>query len=96
MDSVEEIVANKTRALVGRQELRDLVDLYFLEQAGFRVEDYLEDAATKDAGVSPAVLAWLLASFPIGDDLPGGIAASELKRFAQDLEHRMRNRSWPG
>jgi hypothetical protein len=38
MDPVEEIVANKICALLGRAEIRDLVDLHALEHAGFPVE----------------------------------------------------------
>ncbi len=34
IDSPEEILANKLTALVGRQEERDIVDVYFLEQTG--------------------------------------------------------------
>jgi hypothetical protein len=46
-DPVEEIVANKICALLGRAEVRDLVDLYFLDRAGFPVEQFLGDAQRK-------------------------------------------------
>src|SRR5262249_10969596 len=60
MDPVEEIVANKICALLGRAELRDVVDLYCLDAAGFRLERFLGDAQRKDGGVTPAALAWVL------------------------------------
>ncbi len=44
MDPVEEIVANKICALLGRAEVRDVVDLHRLELAGFRIEQFLADA----------------------------------------------------
>lgn len=83
-----EIVANKIAALVGRSEVRDLVDLLALERLGLRVEEHLENAKKKDAGVSPATLAWLLSSIhaPAGVD---GATREELEAFIRDLEQRM-------
>ena len=52
--------ANKLAALLGRSELRDLVDLYFIEQAGLPAIEGLSDAVAKDAGMDPAWLAWAL------------------------------------
>ncbi|MGH7264742.1 MAG: nucleotidyl transferase AbiEii/AbiGii toxin family protein [Candidatus Rokuibacteriota bacterium] len=89
-DSVEEIVANKICALVGRSEIRDLVDLYFLEQAGFRVERFVADAARKDGGVTPATVAWILSRVTIPRTLPEGVDVETLRAFARDLEGRMR------
>ncbi len=60
VDPPEEILANKLTALVGRQEERDLVDVYFLEQRGYSVESALDAALAKDGGCTPATLAWLL------------------------------------
>jgi predicted nucleotidyltransferase len=95
-DSVEEIVANKICALVGRCETRDVVDLYFLERAGFRVEEYLEHAAKKDGGVTPATVAWVLSQFRITAPLPEGLSAGDLSDFVRDLERRMRRLAHPG
>jgi hypothetical protein len=60
IDPPQEILANKLCALLSRSELRDLVDVYALERAGFRVEDALPLARAKDAGLTPAQLAWVL------------------------------------
>jgi hypothetical protein len=89
-DAVEEIVANKLCALVGRSEIRDLVDLYFLERAGYAAERFVGDAARKDAGVTAATIAWLLSGLTIPSILPAGLEAATLQAFARDLEQRMR------
>jgi hypothetical protein len=94
-DSVEEIVANKICALVGRSEVRDLVDLYCLERAGYRAEDFLVEAARKDAGVTPATVAWILSGLTVPGDLPADIERERLEAFARDLEARMRRLAIP-
>jgi hypothetical protein len=89
-DAVEEIVANKICALVGRSEVRDLIDLYFLEQAGFPVERFVGDAARKDGGVTPATIAWIVSGLGVPSGLPEGLDADGLRAFLRDLEGRMR------
>ena len=95
-DSVEEIAANKICALVGRLEVRDLVDLYCLERAGFKVEDFLQDAMQKDGGVTPATIAWILSGLSVPAELPGGLSPEGLREFLRDLEARMRRLAVPG
>jgi len=95
MDPVEEIVANKICALLGRTEIRDVVDLYCLEMAGFEVEQFLADAQRKDAGVTPAALAWVLSELAVPDRLPGDVDAEKLRAFVVELEARMRRLSMP-
>ncbi len=97
IDPPEEVLVNELTALVGRTEERDLVDVYFLERAGFRVEDALAPALRKDGGCTPAQLAWLLAQVSIPDDaaLPGGVPAPELRRFLDDLIVRLRRAALP-
>jgi Nucleotidyl transferase AbiEii toxin, Type IV TA system len=95
-DSTEEIFVNKICALVGRSEVRDLVDVMCLEGTGLRVEDYLGAAKTKDAGVSPATLAWLLSQLYVPEKLPGATNREALKAYAASLEARMRNAARPG
>jgi hypothetical protein len=95
-DSVEEILANKICAFVGRAEVRDLVDLMALERAGHRIEEHLEAAARKDGGVTPATIAWLLSTATIPDAVPGGFDPDELRSFVSDLEARMRKLAAPG
>jgi hypothetical protein len=51
---------NKLCALLGRAELRDLVDLRALLEQGGNFEQALRDAPRKDGGFSPLTLAWVL------------------------------------
>lgn len=64
VESLADLRAGKLTCILSRSEPRDLVDLYFLDQAGFPPERDLEMALRKDAGIDPGVLAWLLAQFP--------------------------------
>jgi hypothetical protein len=97
VDSPEEILANKLTAIVGRAEERDLVDVYCLERAGFRIEDALAVALAKDGGCTPATLAWLLSevAIPDGLELPAGIAAAELRAYIGELVKRLRKLAMP-
>lgn len=95
MDSIEEIIANKVTTLASRSEIRDLVDLYCLEQAGYRIEDYLDEALQKDAGATPATIAWLLSTLRVPDRLPGGIPRDTIIAYASELEARLRKRAFP-
>ena len=72
VDSPAEILANKLSTLMSRGEVRDLVDVYFLEKAGFRTEDAMPMALRKDASVTPAQLAWVISQIEIRgqDDQP--------------------------
>jgi predicted nucleotidyltransferase component of viral defense system len=54
IDPADEILANKLAALVGRAEERDLVDIMFLERAGYSIDAALPVALAKDGGCTPA------------------------------------------
>jgi hypothetical protein len=98
LDHIAEIAANKLCALVGRAEIRDLVDVMLLERAGHRVEDSLVDAHAKDGGVTPATLAWVLSQLTVADnaELPGSVPVEELRGFIDDLQRRLRALAFPG
>jgi hypothetical protein len=91
IDPADEILANKLTALVGRAEERDLVDVMFLERAGYTVEAALPVALTKDGGCTPATLAWLLSevAIPDGVALSAGVSAHELRTYLVDLIKRL-------
>ena len=97
IDPPEEILANKLCTLLSRAELRDLVDVRALEQAGFPMERYFEAASQKDGGLTPGQLAWVLSEIRIGDDAqpPGGVSASELRDYLQDLRARLARMALP-
>ena len=94
---LREIVAGKLGALLGRCEIRDFVDLHALIAHGLDLEAALRDAAHKDAGVSPAVLAWLLDGLRIGPDavVPGRATPAQLEAFRKSIVQRLRTLSWP-
>jgi len=60
VDTPQEILVNKLCALLGRAELRDLVDVQGLLASGTDLKRALADAPRKDAGFSPLTLAWVL------------------------------------
>jgi hypothetical protein len=97
VDPPEEILANKLTALVGRAEERDVIDVYFLERAGYKVEDALAAALAKDGGCTPAQLAWTLSQIEIPDAarLPGGFEPRMLRGFLEDLVRRLRRAALP-
>jgi Nucleotidyl transferase AbiEii toxin, Type IV TA system len=60
VDTLREITANKLTALLSRAELKDVVDLYFIEKAGCDLLASIPDARAKDAGWDSAMVALLL------------------------------------
>ncbi len=91
VDPPEEIFSNKLCTLMSRAEVRDLVDVMFLERTGLRAEAYLEAAHAKDSGFTAAQLAWVLSQIAIGDDaaIPGDVRPDELRGFLHSLVERL-------
>ena len=97
VDSLTDMHANKITCLLSRTEPRDLVDLYFLDKIGLSTEDALPSALAKDAGVDPAILAFLLQDFPISP-LPillNTLNVEQLSGYRQHLAQRLRQMSVP-
>jgi hypothetical protein len=98
VDPPEELLANKLCAILGRSEPRDLVDLFFLEKAGLRALDALPAARRKDAGLTPAQLAWAISQVPL-DRLPEGLlvprSLDELRAFRERLRDALERLSFP-
>jgi hypothetical protein len=89
--SMREIAANKVCALLGRGEIRDLIDLRALLARGADLPVALADAAHKDGGVSAPTLAWIVDGIRIGADAPlAGVTAEELDAFRRELVQRLR------
>jgi len=97
IDPPEEILANKLCALLGRAEIRDLVDVPALELSGYSVESALPAAASKDAGLTPGQLGWVLSQITLGDDLnpPGRVSVQELRQYLDDLVARLARLAFP-
>lgn len=97
VESLADLRAAKLTCILSRSEPRDLVDLFFLDRAGFPPERDLPLALHKDAGIDPRVLGWLLGQFPI-EPLPRMLApltGEELKEFRDVLRERIRTMSVP-
>ncbi|MCP4657280.1 MAG: hypothetical protein GY856_17865 [bacterium] len=97
IDPPDEILVNKLNTIASRCEIKDLIDIISLEKAGFRVEDALDGALTKDGGCTPATLAWVLSQVEISEraELPGGIPAAELREYIEQLVRRLRRAAAP-
>ena len=92
VESLTDLRAAKLTCLLSRREPRDLVDVLFLERAGFKPEADLEMALRKDAGIDPAILAWLIAEFPT-EPLPEmlkPLTPDEVGRYRDELALRLR------
>jgi len=87
IDALREIAANKICTVLGRAQIKDLVDLKFILGSGISLAAALEDAAKKDAGVDAATLAWILDQLSISPDarLPGGVDPVALDVFRREL-----------
>jgi hypothetical protein len=97
VDLPAEILANKLCTLLSRGKVRDLVDVLFLERSGLRVEDALVPASSKDGGLTPAQLAWVLSQITVGSDarIPAGVTPVELRAFLEDLVSRLTRLAYP-
>ncbi len=92
VESLTDLRANKLTCILSRSEPRDLVDLCFLDRAGYPPDQDLELALRKDAGIDPGMLAWLLSKFPI-HPLPKMLVPfepGELRQYRDELAARLR------
>jgi predicted nucleotidyltransferase component of viral defense system len=98
VDTLNEIGVNKMCTLLSRSEIKDIIDLYYLEQAGFKIEDHIEDAKKKDGGFDPATISYLLSTVEISSVpqyLVKPLKVAELKEFINNLRKRMAEISYP-
>ena len=97
VESLADLRAAKLTCVLSRSEPRDLVDLLFLDRAGFPPERDLSLALRKDAGIDPRVLGWLLGQFPT-EPLPRmlvPLSVEELEEFRDALRERIRAATVP-
>jgi predicted nucleotidyltransferase component of viral defense system len=97
VDPLPEILVNKLTALAGRSEIRDLVDVRAIEDAGLNVEDVLPAVLRKDGGATPAIIAWVLSEITIPDEarLPGDVKPADLRDYRDALVTRLRRAAAP-
>lgn len=92
VDTLREIAANKVCTLLSRSEIKNLVDLHALVDAGVSLDQAFSDAELKDASADPATLAWILSELAIGAGarLPGGVDPAALITFRDALIPKLR------
>jgi hypothetical protein len=97
VDPAEEIFANKLCTLLGRSEIRDLVDARALEGLGLSLTEALAAGEKKDGGLTPGQLAWVLSQIRIGDEavIPGGVSPAELRDYLRGLIDRLARLAHP-
>lgn len=83
VDSIQEILVAKLAALLGRTELRDLIDVGAILETGADLAAAVRDAPKKDAGFSVLTLAWVLESF---ETEPLALASGATEEEANRLE----------
>ena len=91
VDSLEDLIANKLGAL-SRLEVKDLVDLYFLKQAGHDALAHIDDANKKDGGIDAATLAHILHQMPVDPSrltMIKAVSTSQLGEFRDELIDRL-------
>ena len=98
VDTLREMTANKLTTLLSRAELKDIVDLYFLEQAGVDILAAIPDAMAKDGGWEPAVVSMLLDGVRI-HEIPAWmirpLAVADLQAFVDRLRLALAERAIP-
>ncbi|HEV7405551.1 MAG TPA: nucleotidyl transferase AbiEii/AbiGii toxin family protein [Chthoniobacteraceae bacterium] len=98
VDTLREMVANKLTTLLSRTEVKDVVDLYFLEQAGHDLLAALPDAQAKDGGWEPAVVSMLLDGLQIAELPPWllrSVSVEELCEFIDRLRRALAAKALP-
>jgi len=98
VDTLDEIATNKVCTVVSRAEVKDYIDLYFLARAGYPLENYIEAAQRKDAGVSQATLAYLLSEFRLSkvpDFMIARISPAEVQGYFESLARKLAVESFP-
>lgn len=93
VEAPHQLLVNKLCALLGRSELRDLVDVRALFEAGGDLVRALADSPNQDGGFSPLTLAWCLQGLPL-DRLAPALGweepeVSAIERFRDELVERI-------
>ena len=90
IDSMHEILVNKLCALLGRSEIRDLVDVTAILAAGGDLSRAIDDAPKKDAGFSAVTLAWVLSRYPAARLAPSyGLNPDAMEQARASLEDEL-------
>lgn len=98
VDTLREIGANKLCTILGRSDVKDLIDLYFLDKAGFKPDDHIHDAQSKDGGFDAATFSYVLSQIHV-NEIPNllikSLSVTELRDFARTLQKRFAEHAYP-
>jgi predicted nucleotidyltransferase component of viral defense system len=98
VDTLPDIATNKVCTLLGRAEIKDYIDVYFLARAGYALEDYIQAAQRKDAGVSKATLAFVLSQVKLSkvpDFMIAPVDVAAVQEYFQSLAAKLAVESFP-
>ena len=98
VDTMHEIAVNKICSLLGRSEQKDVIDLFFLQKAGWDLKKLVAEASHKEGGVQPAILSWLLSQIRFEhapEYLIIQVSAKELNLFLNDFKNSLAESSFP-
>ena len=99
VDSLVNIAANKVTAILGRADVKDFIDLYFLiRRIGYDFDKLLEMAKQKDLGLTEFYLAGMLRQIHTVKDLPVMLKPVDLEKlvsFYDELADRLLGRHRP-
>ena len=79
VDSLDNIAANKIIAIFGRADIRDFVDLYFILQEGYELDQLFEMAREKDLGLTKFYFVGMLRQISKYTRLPKMLKPLELE-----------------
>lgn len=98
VDALADLVANKLCALLGRGDVKDLIDLYVLDRVGVDIAAHVGAAQAKDGGLDPSTLSFVLGSMPTDPSrllLVDSIAAEDVAAFRDRLVDQLLSMAWP-
>jgi hypothetical protein len=98
VDTLREIGTNKMCTLLGRSEIKDIIDLYFLDAEGFHIWEHLEDVGKKEGGFDPGIVSFLLSEIKV-HEIPDycikPLSIGELTGFIESLRTRFARLALP-
>jgi hypothetical protein len=97
VDVPMEIAVNKWCALYGRSEIKDIIDLYFLQHV-VDIWNAYDKVIIKEGGMEPSMLAYLLSTVQIKelpDYLNVQVSIDEIQLFIDSIISFLNNKSFP-
>jgi hypothetical protein len=97
VDPIEEIVINKWCSLLGRLEIKDLIDLYFLKNK-CDIWNLFGKAHLKEGGLDPSILSYIVSQLKVSE-IPAimltAIRPDDLKDFIAEIQTFLDTQAFP-